>query len=201
MTIASYSDLQTAVTNWTKRADLTSLIPDMITLAEKRINREIRTGDMETAYSGAIASGVIAVPSDFLAWKVVYIDGTPIAVMEVKPLDALLRDYPNRAADSKPKFIARNGTNFDFGPYPDSTYTVKGTYYKRLTAVSSSWNALATTNPDLYLAATLKEAFEYAKDLVKAVYWENKYVGIREEINKEAAGSQVSNGAIRMSPG
>jgi len=38
MSIATYSELQTAVADWMHRTDLTAKIPDFITLAESRIN-------------------------------------------------------------------------------------------------------------------------------------------------------------------
>jgi len=200
MSIASYSELQTAVANWLHRADLTSTIPDFIMLGEKRISREIRSPEMETAYTGTIASGVIAVPTDFLAWKSVYIDGAPVRILRVKPLDWLIENYPTRSAHAQPVFMARNGANFEFGPYADSAYTVKGTYYKRLDPVSTSWNSLATASPDLYLAAALAEAIPFVKrdDLM---VWEGKFNAIKNAINGENAESEISGGAIRMAAG
>ena len=200
MSISSYAELQTAVGNWLHRTNLTSRIPEFIMLGEKRIQREIRAPEMETSYSGAIASGVIAVPTDFLAWKTVYIDGTPVSILRVKPLDWLIENYPTRSATSQPRFLARNGSNFEFGPYADSAYTVKGTYYKRLTSVATSWNALATANPDLYLAASLAEAIPFVRgpDLL---VWEAKFTSIATAINSENAAAEISGGAIRMTPG
>lgn len=204
MTISSYAELQTAISSWVNPGGsstvLSGIVADLITLAEKRINREVRTADMETSYTGTIASGVIAVPTDFLAWKVVYIDATPVRMLSVKPLDTLMRDYPTRATDSTPYVIARNGANFEFGPYPDSAYTVKGTYYKRLTSVSSSWNALATANPDLYLMASLCEAAPYVRDADRIALWEAKYKAIKDAINEEATGADISGGSLRMAP-
>lgn len=192
MSIASYADLQTAVGNFLHRGNLTSIIPDLIMLGEKRINRDIRCPEMETTYSGTIAAGVIAVPTDFLGWKVVYINAAPVRILKTRPLDWLLEKYPTRSADAEPRFIARNGSNFDFGPYPDSTYSVGGTYYKRMTAVSSSWNALATASPDLYLMATLCEAAPYLKNDSRIPVWEGKYREIKEAINGEAVGADLS---------
>ena len=39
MALSTYSDLTTAVANWTARADLTSRIPEFIKLAESDFNR------------------------------------------------------------------------------------------------------------------------------------------------------------------
>ena len=43
MAISTKSELHTAVTNWLNRSDLTSRIPEFITLAEASFNRNLRT--------------------------------------------------------------------------------------------------------------------------------------------------------------
>lgn len=200
MSISSYDELKTAVASWLHRTNLTATVPDFIMLGEKRINREVRCADMETTYSGTIANGVIAVPTDFLSWKVLYIDGSPTRILRVRPLDWLIENYPTRSSHAQPIFAARNGANFEFGPYADSAYTVKGTYYKRLTSVATSWNALATTNPDLYLAASLAEAIPFVKGNDLQI-WETKYAMIRDGINQEDSDAEISGGQLRMTPG
>ncbi len=42
MSLSTYSDLQTSIANYLARSDLTSIIPDFITLAENRLRRELR---------------------------------------------------------------------------------------------------------------------------------------------------------------
>lgn len=201
MAITTYNELKTAVITWSARSDLTTLVVDLIMLGEKRIQREVRTPDMETAYSGTISSGVIAAPSDFLEWKAVYIDSNGANRLQPKSWEWVLQNYPTRSSDGLPKFIARNAANFEFGPYPDSTYSVKGTYYKRLTTVASSWNALATANPDLYLFASLAETNAYVADDPRVAVWENKYREIRESLNSEARGQDISGAPLVMTRG
>lgn len=198
MSITNYAELKTAVGNWLHRADLTSYLDDIVMLGEKRINREVRTPDMETAFSTAISSGVVAVPADFVEWKHAYVDGNPTCPLQVKSLGWIYTQYPNRASNSKPKYIARNGANFEFGPFPDSTYTVKGTYYARLEAVSSSWNALATANPDLYLFAALSEASAFVKNDARIQLWEAKYAMIRDQVNGEARAAEFSGSPLSV---
>ena len=77
MAITTYSELQTAVSNWLHRSDLTSYIPDFITLAETRIYREVRARDMETAFSDTIASGAVALPTSYIDLKHAYISRSP----------------------------------------------------------------------------------------------------------------------------
>jgi hypothetical protein len=198
--IASYNDLKTEVAGFVHRADLTSEVQTLILLGEKRIHREVRTPDMEVAYTGTIAAGVIAVPTDFLEWRVVYIDSNGANTLQPVALEELLKKYPTRSASGLPKFIARNATNFEFGPYPDSTYAVAGTYYKRPTTVSSSWNTLATANPDLYLYAALAATRAWLEDDPRIPIWEQAYIQTRDALNCEGVKQTISGAPLRVTP-
>lgn len=201
MALASYANLTAAIADWLHRSDLTTPIADLVVIGENRINREVRCADMETAYSGTISSGVIAVPTDFLEWKAVYIDSNGANRLQPKSWEWVLQNYPTRSADGLPKFIARNASNFEFGPYPDSTYAVKGTYYKRLAAVASSWHNLATEYPDLYLFAALAESAAYIGDDPRIPTWEARYQAIRDSINREAVNAEFSGAPLVMTRG
>jgi hypothetical protein len=179
MAISTYAELQTAVANWLHRAGLTAIVPDLITLGEKRIFREVRVRVMESALNSAIASGVLAVPADYLELKSAYIDGTPVQQLQRATASQIYTQYPLRTSTSKPKKIAREGANFIFGPYPDSDYTVKGIYYAAPTIVSSSDNALFVANPDLYLFAALSEASAFIKNDARIALWEQKYQSVK----------------------
>lgn len=177
MSIANYSDLKTALENWHKRPDLDDYTADFIRLGEHRIYRDVRLRCMETALSTAISSGVIAVPSGYASLKYAYVNGSPMTKLERKDAEWIYHNYPTRSADGKPLFIAREGDNFIFGPYPDSTYTIKGIYYKKLDALSDSntTNWFTTNAPDLLLFAALCEAGVYMEDDPRIAMWERKY--------------------------
>lgn len=201
MALASYANLTAAVADWLHRSDLTSPIADFVVVAENRINREVRCADMETAYTGTISAGVIAVPTDFLEWKAVYIDSNGANRLQPKSWEWVLQNYPTRSSDGLPKFIARNASNFEFGPYPDSAYSVKGTYYKRLAAVSSSWHNLATEYPDLYLFGTLVASAPYLGDDPRIATWNAAYETLRDSINQEAVKADISGAPLVMTRG
>ena len=201
MALASYANLTAAVADWLHRSDLTTPIADFVVIAENRINREVRCADMETAYSGTIASGVIAVPTDFLEWKAVYIDSSGANRLQPKSWEWVLQNYPQRSASGLPKFIARNASNFEFGPYPDSTYAVKGTYYKRLAATATTWHNLAAEYPDLYLFGTLAASAPYIGDDPRLPMWESMYREIRDSINQEAVKADISGAPLVMTRG
>jgi hypothetical protein len=197
MAISTYAELKTAVADFVHRSDLSTTVVDLIMLGEKRIQREVRTPDMETAYTGTIASGVIAVPTDFLAWKLVYIDSNGVNRLQPKDLEWLFNNYPARVG-GMPKFIARAAATFEFGPYPDANYSVKGVYYKRLTSVASSWNALATANPDLYLYAALAATSLYLANDERVGLWESAYQTTRDDLNKEGKEQDISGAPLRV---
>ena len=175
--ITSYATLKTAIQDYLARADLDSFADNFIQGAEECIYSDLRAPAMETALDETIASGVITVPSDFIAWKAVYVDSTPIVQLEPAPLHALYNSYPTRSATSKPFVIARNGANFEFGPYPDSAYDIKGTYYARLTGLGSgnTTNFLTSDHPTMLLYACLAEAARFNKNQADEDRFERMY--------------------------
>lgn len=197
MSIATYSELQTAVANWLHRSDLTSIIPDLIMLGENRIFRELRCRDMESALSVTFTSGVAAVPSDYLELKFAYLDGTPVSPLKRSSASAIYTRYPLRSPSGKPSEIAREGSNFIFGPYPDGTYTLKGIYYAEPTSVTTSDTFLAI-HPDLFLFAALSESAPYIKEDARITLWEGKYQNILNQLNIQDAGEESSGGGMTV---
>ena len=194
----SFTQIKTDIANWLKRDDLTSAIPDFLTLAENRLARELRIRPMETALSSTISNGVIAVPSGYQALKYAYVDGNPVQWLERKDAEWIYANYPTRAAQSKPAYIAREADNFIFGPYPDSTYTIKGVYYKKLDAlsVSNTTNWFTANAPDLLLFASLCEAEPYLMNDSRTVLWEQKYAAIRDRVQRENDSEEFSGSPI-----
>lgn len=200
MAITTYAQLKTAVVSWLDVAttDFTSTIDDLVTVGEKRIFRETRTRDMETALSSVIAAGVIALPTNYVAMKFCYVDGTPVQALERRSAEWIYSKYPQRSSSSKPSFIAREAGNFIFGPYPDSTYTIKGSYYVRLGALSGTVNALFTANPDLYLFACLAESEPLIGRDSRIPLWEAKYQKILASVNAEDKNEDQSGSSLQM---
>ncbi len=200
MTIATYAQLKTAVTSWmdVNASDLSTKIDDLVTIAEKRIFREAFTKDNEAALSGTITSGVIPVPSDYIKLKFAYIDATPVQMLARRSNESLLGEYPSRSASGKPKAIARQGTDFIFGPYPDSGYTVAGVYYKKAGTLSSAVYDLFTNNPDLYLFACLAESEILIGRDNRIAVWEAKYNKILNDVNQLANTEDSSGGSLQI---
>jgi hypothetical protein len=201
--LTTYSGLKTAVANWLNRTDLTSYIPDFIALAEERIYRDLRIKAMETAFSSTVASGVIALPTDYLELKSAYVDGSPIYFLERASLEDIYSKYPTRAAGGKPLYIAREGENFIFGPYPDAAYTIKGIYYKKLPALSDSntTNWLTSSAPSLILFGALTEAAPFLKDDARLAIWEGKFQTQMRDVQRADKREALRGSSLTMSAG
>lgn len=186
MSLATYSDILTAITNFTHRSDLSTIAPDLITLAESRINKELRVKDMETSVASTIAAGVISVPSGYLAMKNAYISSvSPIQGLDRKDSNWIYSEYPNRNPEDIPKFIAREESSFIFGPYPNANYVVTLVYWARLPALSSATNPIFTAYPGLWLFGALAEAAPYIKDDKRIGMWEGKFNQILKMVQDE----------------
>lgn len=200
MSITTNAQLETAVANWLHRADLTSIIPDLVMLGEKRIFREVRCRVMESALTGTTSSGLIAVPADYLAIKFAYITGTPYSKLGRMSASQLYERWPLRTTTGKPVAIAREGANFIFGPFPGSDYTIGGIYYAKPVSIATSDNALFVANPDLYLFAALCEAAPYLKDDPRIPIWEAKLKQIMYQLANEDAEESGSGGGMTVMP-
>lgn len=181
MAFKTYTDLKTALASWLARSDLTSYLDDFITLGEDRLARELRIWQIETALSVVMSGGSATVPSDFLELKHARISGSPTYPLDIKDAWWIFREYPTRSSDAKPHFIAVDAGEFVFGPYPDSNYTVVGTYYKKpATCVGGTTNEWTDYAGDALLFAALAETAPFLKDDPRIVVWEGKLQGIIE---------------------
>lgn len=202
MALDSYANLQTAIANTLHRSDLTTVIPDLITLAESRINSDLRHRFMETTTSSTVASGVIAIPSNYIELKDAYISSTtPYRNLDRKTSNWIYDKYPSRQADNIPSFIAREGSNFIFGPYPDAAYVVTLVYYNRLAALSTALNSVFTAYPGLWYYGALLESAPYIKDDKRLMVWEGKFSQIFNLCQKEDADEGTSGSVPAVTAG
>lgn len=199
MALTTYTELTASVADWLDRTDLTSQIVDFITLAEKKVYRVLRVRDMETALNVTMASGVAALPADFLELKFAYIDGSPAKSLTRKTIHDIYEKYPNRSSQAKPDYIANNVDNFEFAPFPDSDYVVKGTYWARPDALSGSneTNFLITNYPDLILYGSLIEAVGLTGDIQRLTEWAAKYDSVLSDIKMEEKQQRIGGSPLR----
>lgn len=204
MAITTHAELLTAINSWLNVSSsdwATNQATDLVMAAERRIFREVRVRSMEVVLSTTLGSGVLAVPSDYVEMKTLQVTGTPYQSLQRKPVEWIYAQYNTRAAAGKPKFFAREASNFIFGPYPDSDYGVHGVYYKRLNYLATTINALFTDCPDLYLFGALAESEPILGRDSRIAIWEAKYQKILGTVNGEDQREGGSGSQLTMAPG
>lgn len=198
----TYNGLLASIAATLHRADLTSVIPDFVTLADSRINNDLRVRQMETTQAVTMAAGVAPVPTNYIELKDAYLSSVqPYFNLDRKTAEWIYEKYPLRIADGQPAFIAREGDNFIFGPYPDGNYVVTLVYYNRFSALSSAVNSVFTRYPGLWLFASLAEAAPYLKNDARVRLWEEKYAYLFKLVQKESDDEFLSGAVLSVVPG
>lgn len=184
--ISDYASLTQAIQDFTHRTDIAPYTDYFIQAAQEVIANDIFDRNQgnglrlqEASYSQVIANGVTTVPTDWLSpksFQAVGTDGSLQPLIFVDPT-ALYEMYPMREADNLPKYIARDGSNFQFGPYPDSTYTIQGTYYQAATLLTAqaTTNWMVTSCPTILHAQCMVRAAAFLKDQQMAQGWAQLY--------------------------
>ena len=178
MALATHSDLKTSVANYLGRSDLTSQIPDFITLAELRLSRDIRTRRMLKTATATMTAGdaTVGLPSDFLAIRDVFVQGSPRTTVSYLSPSSF---SANSRADEQglPVFYTLRSNEFEFAPKPDSGYTLQMLYYYKPIALSDSntSNEFLANYPDALLYGSLLEAEPYLMNDARAQTWSSLY--------------------------
>jgi hypothetical protein len=202
--VTSYSTLQTAVADYLARADLTTFIPNFIQNWESDFYREPKNFGrwMEVSADPVIASSVVTVPTDYLGLKYAYVSGSPSSRLDRVSLNQLYGRYPRGMATDLPVWISREGSNFVFGPPPDSTYTIHMVYWGKPTlirnaATDASAHFLITDCPDLCLFGSLLQAEPFIKDDDRIPLWQTMLAGALQSYRRLMKDEDTSGSPIQ----
>ena len=198
----TYSDLLAQIATWTVRDDLEDLIPQFITMAEDRFNRNLRVPQMEDESTSTVEAITVTLPTDFQELIAVYI-GPDQAVIEQIGVAALRRCWLTTDTGEPQAFALQSAREMMFGPTPDQEYDVVINYYAKIPALTEATpeNWLLDEHPDLYLAGALAAAFAYMVDAERGRYWDAQTQQKLAEINM--LGTRMGNSAAlqTISPG
>lgn len=201
MAITTYAGLQSAISNWLDRDDLTSVIPDFISLAEHQMERSVRHYKMVERSSGALDSQYSAVPADWLETIRFGISSGDTYRLEMTSLDDLMaRRQSNTNISGRPKYFAHVGETLELFPTPDATYTTELVYYQKIPALSASntTNWLLGDAPDAYLYGSLMQAAPYLGDDERVTVWNSLYNAAVVSLNTASEKTKNSASALRM---
>jgi hypothetical protein len=196
MALDTFAGLKATIADYLNRDDLTSVIPSFITIAEAKFNRKLRVRQMITRAEGQIESAFFAYPADWLQAKEFQLNTNPITrlkfVTEAYGDELKSNSY---VSTGQPVYYTITGTQLEFIPTPDSTYSAELTYYAKIPALSDSntSNWLLTYAPDLYLYGALMEAAPYLKDDERLPVWSQMYINSLGDIEVADQRASVSS--------
>ena len=205
MALGTFTELKDAIADWLDRSDLTARIPDFITLAEARVNRDVRIRPMEVRSSMETTAGqrYFNLPGGYLQMRNIQINSNPITPLEYITPEMLDRLYGSDTT-GKPKAYTLIGDEIQLAPIPDSDYTLEMAFYEKFTplgdgtsgTVTSNW--LTTNAPDVLLYGALLEAEPFIKNDERVNLWINAYNSAITRIQDTDTKDRHSGSAMRI---
>lgn len=202
MAITNYSELKTAVSTWLNRSDITSRIPEFITFAESGIGRDVRVRQMEKRATASISTEYVDMPTDFILQRNIQLNTTNQCRLKFYTPEQMDMYNPSQTT-GQPKVYSIIGTEFQFKPIPDTTYTAEIAYFARFSSLSgdSDTNWLLTNQPEIYLYGALLASAPFLEDDPRIQTWAALYANAVESINKQDDEARYSGAALHMIPG
>lgn len=205
MALSTFTELKDAIADWLDRSDLTARIPDFITLAEARLNRDLRIRPMEVRSSMETTSGqqYFNLPGGYIQMRNIQLNTNPTAPLEYITPEMLDRLYGS-STTGKPRAYSLIGDEIQLAPIPDSDYTVEMAFYEKFTALGDGTSGTVTTNwlttnaPDVLLYGALLEAEPFIKNDERIGLWLNAYNGAIKKIQDADARDRHSGSAMRV---
>tara|TARA_B110000008_G_scaffold201429_1_gene200088 strand:+ start:243 stop:863 length:621 start_codon:yes stop_codon:yes gene_type:complete len=174
----SYANLQQNISDYLARQDLTAQIPMFISLAEKRLNRDLRLRQTLQQSTYSMDSGFkVPTPSDFLELQDIHLEANPIVPLTFQTVSQFYRRNGGSNAQGQPVNYTLVADNLILAPQPTGASTVNLTYYKipKVLSDSNPSNEYLDVCPDLLLYASLAESAPYLLDDPRLATWQALY--------------------------
>lgn len=185
-----YATLKTNIAAWLHRDDLTSYLDTFIDLFEARMNRNLRTSDMEQRAYTAVDAEYVELPSGFLELRNVQDNTVSPPVMLTYAPPAKIDQM--RYSGGTPIFYTIVGNELQFAPSA-SGRTIEIDYYKEITPlgagtetpqVTDTTNWVSNKHPDYYLYGCILEALKFTQD-ERVAYVSQMVDRLEAEINSK----------------
>lgn len=201
MALTTYSELKDSIADFLNRDDLTSVIPDFITLAEAQMNREVRHWRMEKRATANLDTQYTALPNDFLQPIRFVLQTDPVITLEQTDSRAIANlRASNNDQSGKPTDYSILDSSIEVFPTPDATYTLELLYYEKIDALNlgNTSNWLLTNYPDAYLYGSLMHSAPYLQEDNRIQTWAALYQKAIGDINSESERSKTAAAGRRI---
>lgn len=184
-TVTDYASLSQAIQDFEARSDISTYVDYFIQRAEEDIYNDIFTlnegrgiAALENTFTGIITNNTLALPTNYLGLRYATVTVASATIpLQRRTVEFIYQNYPLQSGQGVPAFIGRSGTNFVFGPYADSQYTVSGVYWERMTALSAGNTTTWMTSdiPSTLLSACMRAVGEFEQSPDKFAAWDARY--------------------------
>lgn len=201
MALNTFTALKASIADWLNRSDLTSVIPDFVTLVEQDIERDVRTAMTKAAIS--LDSGSVSLPAT--AGEVRYLRHNSTLykgnIDQVTP--AALADYRVAwgSATGTPRWHSIVDGKIELVPAPDQTYTAEIIYFDALSplvATTNETNEILLAAPDIYLYGALYHACVYLQHDERAALFQAKYEDAVAKENRKREQAEFGGAPIEQ---
>lgn len=160
-----------SIANWINHGSVVASADTIVGEAESFVYRRLRHFRMLTSTTGSmsLSNQFIALPSDYLEDKTLYVTGVNYQKLTRKTLEEVLASYSydgsGNLVPAQPLIYFNDQNNLNFDSLPDQTYPYQLFYYQQPAALSTSiTNFLTSTYPRLMRCACMAAACEFMKD-------------------------------------
>jgi hypothetical protein len=200
MSLVNYSDLQSSVAAWLDRDDLNTQIPDFISLAEYKINRQLRSLDMETS---VVIPQVdlqydYALPDRLVRMRNIFVNGTPNMHLQYLTPEQMTGaiDSPMVAYTVVDNLIRLNAPGVTGNDFTVEFFQK----YEPLTGGNPT-NWITDNAMDLLLYGSLLEAEAYLQTDERLQVWADAYSNTMNMINEQEQQARYSGSALQVRAG
>lgn len=188
--LADYLDLRFSVGDFVKNRSLSDVMPRLVQQAESKLNKELRCRQQITADTLTFASGVSALPNDFLEMLNVYgVNGLPMTAAPLTDIQREGSQYYKYAIDGTSIYIRGYSGDRDIEYYAS---------LPTLTTTPTTSNWLLAYAPDVYLYAVSLEAAIHIQDVEKGAAAKELLDGAMARVKVGNERAQWANAVTRV---
>ena len=203
MALTTYTELKASIADFLNRDDLTTVIPDFITLAESQINRDVRHWKMEARSSGQQSGGdeYMQIPADWVESIRLHLTGSGTSAVNLISRDAMA-DKRERNDDTSGTvmYYTHADGQFQLYPTPSADTDFELLYIQKLDALSgsNSDNWLLLEAPDVYLYGSLIHSAPYLVEDERVAIWAQMYSASVARLNEASESARFSGSGLRL---
>lgn len=202
MALTTFTGLKASIADFLNRDDLTSVIPDFVSLAEAQINRDVRHWKMEARSSGQQTNldEYMQIPPDWVETIRLHLTGSGTTVVNLVSRDAMAdKRAANENATGTPSMYTHADGQFQLFPTPSQDTDFELLYYQKIPSlISNADNWLLLEAPDVYLYGSLLHSAPYLAEDQRVAIWAQMYSAAVARLNESSEDARFSGSGLTL---